>query len=134
MGSQLTRPPTLLEITEPTALPTATSHTTHGPLRGAEAITLEKGRPEAEATASSEVVLTTGEDSLDGAGGGRGGAGRPLESAVNIEAAPQCRRTSLKKSQLVFKTIDVADLFQTYLLLIVVYNSLSMCRKKNIKM
>ncbi len=76
-GFQYTRPLSLLEATEPPALPTATSLTTRGPLRGAEAITLVEGTLEAEATASSEV-----------AGGGRGAAGRPQESAANIEAAP----------------------------------------------
>jgi hypothetical protein len=87
-GSQPIRAPTLLEATEPTALPTATSLTGLGPLREAEATTQGEGRPEAEDTASSEVVVTTAEDSLDEAGGGRGAAGRLLQSAANIEAAP----------------------------------------------
>jgi hypothetical protein len=44
--------------------------------------------PEAEDTASSEVAAAAGEDSLVGAGGGRGAAGRLIQSAENTEAVP----------------------------------------------
>ncbi len=73
----------LLEATEPPVLPTATSLTTRGPLRGAEVITLVEGTPEAEATSASEAAAITGEDRLDAVGGGHRAAGRPRESYIS---------------------------------------------------
>ncbi len=107
------------------------SHQSWTPPR-AEVTTRGEGRPEAEATASSEVAVTTGEDSLDEAGGGRGAAGRLLQFAANIEAAPNVIlyvskiRKSFKK-----KTMDVIDLFQNHFMVVVVYNIMSMYRKNH---
>jgi hypothetical protein len=67
-----TRSIPLLEATERSVLFTVIRHTPHGPFPGAEAPTLAEGMLEVEATPTSEAVATTGEDSLDEAGGGHG--------------------------------------------------------------